>query len=101
MKKHLLSIALGLLVGTSAFAQVEFVDEATGEVIPNGSTVVKNIIDTPLELPIGKNQQISSGLSKRAEPVGRDRSSFWTINTLLPWCLLDKRGSLQGYLSYS
>lgn len=63
MKKHLLSIALCLFVGTSAFAQVEFVDDATGEVIPNGSTVVKNIIDTPLVLPVGKNQQISSGLS--------------------------------------
>ena len=48
MKKHLLSIALGLLVGTSAFAQVEFIDDVTGEVIPNGSTVVKNIIDTCL-----------------------------------------------------
>ena len=66
MKKHLLSMALGLFVGTSAFAQVEFVDDVTKEIIPNGSTIVRNVIDTPFELPgVGKNQQISSGLSAK------------------------------------
>jgi len=65
MKKHLLSLAMGLLLGTSTFAQVEFVD-AEGNIIPNGSTIVRNTIDTPLELPgVGKNQQISSGLSAK------------------------------------
>lgn len=64
MKKHLLTLALGLLMGTSAFAQVEFVDDATGEIIPNGSTVLRNHIETPFELPgVGKNQEISSGIS--------------------------------------
>ena len=39
MKKHLLTLALGLLMTTGAFAQVEFVD-ADKNVIPDGSTVV-------------------------------------------------------------
>lgn len=66
MKKQLLTLALGLLVGTSAFAQVEFVDDATGEIIPNGSTIVRNTIETPFEKPgLGKNQQISSGISAK------------------------------------
>ena len=64
MKKHLLTLALGLLMTTGAFAQVEFVD-ADGNVIPNGSTVVRNTIETPLDLPVGKNQQINSGISAK------------------------------------
>ena len=65
MKKHLLTMALGLLMGTSAFAQVEFVD-ADGNIIPNGSTIVRNTIETPLEISgVGKSQQISSGLSAK------------------------------------
>lgn len=66
MKKHLLTMALCLLMGSSAFAQVEFVDDVTGEIIPNGTTIVRNTIETPLEIPgVGKNQQISSGLSAK------------------------------------
>lgn len=42
MKKHLLTLALGLLMTTGAFAQVEFVD-ADKNVIPDGSTVVRNL----------------------------------------------------------
>lgn len=64
MKKHLLTLALGLLMSTGAFAQVEFVD-ADGNVIPDGSTVVRNTIETPLDLPFGKNQQINSGISAK------------------------------------
>lgn len=63
MKKHLLTLALGLMMGSSAFAQVEFVD-AQGNVIPDGSTVVRNEIETPVDIPVlGKKQQISSGIS--------------------------------------
>lgn len=62
MKKHLLTLALGLLMATSAFAQVEFVD-ADGNIIPSGSTVVRNEIETPVNIPgLGKNQQINSGI---------------------------------------
>ncbi len=65
MKKHLLTLALGLLMTTGAFAQVEFVD-ANGNVIPDGSTVVRNTVETPLEIPgLGKNQQINSGISAK------------------------------------
>lgn len=65
MKKHLFAMALGLFMSTGAFAQVEFVD-ADGKIIPNGTTIVKNTIETPLEIPgVGKNQQISSGLSAK------------------------------------
>lgn len=63
MKKHLLTVALGLLMSASAFAQVEFVD-ASGNVIPDGSTVVRNEIETPVNFPtLGKNQQINAGIS--------------------------------------
>lgn len=63
MKKHLLSMALGLMMSAGAFAQVEFVD-AQGNVIPSGSTIVRNHIETALELPIpnGKKQLIDAGL---------------------------------------
>ena len=65
MKKHLLTVALGLLMSASAFAQVEFVD-AQGNVIPDGSTIVRNEIETPLEIPgLGKNQQINAGISAK------------------------------------
>lgn len=63
MNKKLLTIALGMLCGTSAFAQVEFVD-ANGTVIPNGSTVIRNEIETALEIPnLGKKQIIHSNIS--------------------------------------
>ena len=65
MKKHLLTMALGLLMSASAFAQVEFVD-ADGKVIPDGSTVVRNEIETPLNIPgVGKNQQINASISAK------------------------------------
>lgn len=64
MKKHLLTLALDLLMTTGAFAQVEFVD-AYGNVIPDGSTIVRNTIETPLDHPFGKNQQINSGISAK------------------------------------
>lgn len=59
MKKHLLTMAMGLLMGTSAFAQVEFVD-ADGNVIPNGTTVVRNEVEKPLLFL--EKYQISSGV---------------------------------------
>lgn len=62
MKKSLLAVALGLMMGTSAFAQVEFVD-ADGNVIPNGSKLVRNEIETPVDISgLGKKQQINSGI---------------------------------------
>ena len=56
-------MALGLMMSAGAFAQVEFVD-AQGNVIPSGSTIVRNQIETALELPIpnGKKQLIDAGL---------------------------------------
>ena len=60
MKKHLLTVAMGLLMGTSAFAQVEFVD-ADGNVIPNGSTVTRNEIEKLV--PVLEMYQINSGIS--------------------------------------
>lgn len=61
MKKHLLSMALGLMVSAGAFAQVEFVD-AKGEVIPDGSTVVRNEIEDALTIPgLGTKYEISGG----------------------------------------
>lgn len=60
MKKHLLSMALGLMMSAGAFAQVEFVD-AGGNVIPNGSTVVRNQIEKPV--PVLEMYQINSGIS--------------------------------------
>lgn len=65
MKKFLLTVAMGLAMSASAFAQVEFVD-ADGNIIPDGSTVVRNVIETPLDIPgFGKNQQINSGISAK------------------------------------
>lgn len=67
MKKHLLTVALGLLMGTSAFAQVEFVDDATGKVVPDGSTIVRNTIETT-KVPNTEMivlQEIKSGLSAK------------------------------------
>ena len=60
MKKHLLTLALGLMMGSSAFAQVEFVD-AQGNIIPDGSTVVRNEIEKPV--PVLEMYQINSGIS--------------------------------------
>ena len=60
MNKQLLTLALGMLCGTSAFAQVEFVD-AKGEIIPNGSTVIRNEIEKPV--PALELYQINSGIS--------------------------------------
>jgi len=67
MKKHLLTVALGLLMGTSAFAQVEFVDDATGKIVPDGSTIVRNTIDIQKHPTDGivLVEQISSGLSAK------------------------------------
>lgn len=67
MKKHLLTVALGLLMGTSAFAQVEFVDDATGQVVPDGSTIVRNTIETTKHPTAGivLLQEIKSGLSAK------------------------------------
>lgn len=67
MKKHLLTMALGLLMGTSAFAQVEFVDDATGNIVPNGSTIVRNTIETTKNPVSGMvmRQLINSGLSAK------------------------------------
>lgn len=62
MKKHLLTMALGLLMSASAFAQVEFVD-AAGNVIPDGSTVVRNEIEKPM--PVLDMYQIPSGISAK------------------------------------
>lgn len=62
MKKHLLTVALGLLMSASAFAQVEFVD-AEGNVIPDGSTVVRNEIEKPI--PVLDMYQIPSGISAK------------------------------------
>lgn len=62
MKKHLLTLALGLLMTTGAFAQVEFVD-ANGNVIPDGSTVVRNTIEKPV--PVLDMYQIPSGISAK------------------------------------
>lgn len=60
MKKHLLTLALGLMMGSSAFAQVEFVD-AQGNIIPDGSKVVRNEIEKPV--PVLEMYQINSGIS--------------------------------------
>lgn len=60
MKKQLLTLALGLMMGSSAFAQVEFVD-AQGNIIPNGTTVVRNEIEKPV--PVLEMYQINSGIS--------------------------------------
>ena len=67
MKKHLLTMALGLLMGTSTFAQVEFVDDATGQVVPDGSTIVRNTIETTKHPTAGivLRQLINSGLSAK------------------------------------
>lgn len=67
MKKHLLSVALGLFMGTSAFAQVEFVDDATGNIVPDGSTIVRNTIETTKHPTAGivLLQEIKSGLSAK------------------------------------
>lgn len=65
MKKHLLTVALGLLMSASAFAQVEFVD-AAGNVIPDGSTVVRNEIEKPVSIAPGLEMcQIPSGISAK------------------------------------
>lgn len=62
MKKHLLTLALGLLMTTGAFAQVEFVD-ADKNVIPDGSTVVRNTVEKPV--PVLEMYQIPSGISAK------------------------------------
>lgn len=60
MNKQLLTLTLGMLCGASAFAQVEFVD-AKGEIIPSGSTVIRNEIEKPV--PVLEMYQINSGIS--------------------------------------
>ena len=60
MKKHLLSMALGLMMSAGAFAQVEFVD-AQGNVIPDGSTVIRSEVEKPV--PVLEMYQINSGIS--------------------------------------
>lgn len=60
MNKHLLTLSFGLLCGASAFAQVEFVD-SKGNIIPDGSTVVRNEIEKPV--PVLEMYQINSGIS--------------------------------------
>lgn len=65
MNKQLLTMTIGMLCGASAFAQVEFVD-AKGEIIPNGSTVIRNEIETPVDIPgLGSKNQIASGISAK------------------------------------
>ena len=65
MKKFLLTVAMGLAMSVSAFAQVEFVD-AEGNVIPDGSTVVRNTIEKPISIAPGLEMcQIPSGISAK------------------------------------
>lgn len=62
MKKFLLTVAMGLAMSASAFAQVEFVD-ADGNIIPDGSTVVRNAIKEVY--PGVEMYEISSGISAK------------------------------------